>query len=45
MGGIIYNSFGIIISKKPTIFSVTLGARIKQNLYTTEFATMAIVLK
>ena len=45
MGGAIHDSLGIVTSREPITYSVTLGARTEQNPYTAELAAMAIAMK
>ena len=45
IGGAIYDTLGIITGREPTIYSVTLGARTEQSLYTAELVAIAMALK
>ena len=42
MGGTVYNTFS---NREVTIYSVTLGLKIEQNLYTAKLAAILIVIK
>lgn len=45
MGGVIHDTFGILQNGELIRYSVTLGRRTAQNLYTAELAAMAIAGK
>ena len=42
MGGTVYNTLN---NREVTIYSVTLGLRVEQNLYTAKLAAILIVIK
>jgi hypothetical protein len=44
-GGAIHDTLGIVTSREPITYSVTLGIRIEQNPYTAELAAMAMAMK
>ena len=45
IGGAIYDSLGIITSREAITYSVTVGVRIEQNLYTAELVAIAMAIK
>ena len=45
MGGVIHDTLGIITGREPITYSVMLGARTEQNLYTAELAAIIMVIK
>ncbi len=45
IGGITYDTFGIVQNGEPTRYSFALGNRTKQNPYSAELAAMATAVK
>jgi ribonuclease HI len=45
IGGAIHDTLGIVTSREPMTYSVTLGARTEQNPYTAELAAIAMAMK